>query len=282
MRVRILILAMTVATLTTPTRAARVPGEIPFQLLQNFGIVVRGGIGPVNNLNFLVDTGAVPSVLSERLASRIGATGTPGAFALLDKDTTAVYVTVDEVHLGSIRVCGLPMAVVDLARFERLLGIRIDAIIGLDVLARQSFSIDYKHRTITPGLSGLARHGVPVEIHRSSGAPYWMLPIRLGGHNFRVLLDTGANNFTLFEGRTQNTTSDPRAPNGIKETSAPRLRSSLLMIGDTPLKMQSVVAIKSAPPEVLQEVDGVLGPAALGIVRIEFDWENKCLRWDTE
>jgi predicted aspartyl protease len=250
--------------------------------LQDFGIVVQGGIGSVNNLNFLVDTGAVPSVLSERLASRIGVTGTPGAFALLDKDTTALYVTVDEVRLGSIRVHDLPMVVFDLARFERLLGIRIDAIIGLDVLARHSFSIDYKRRTITPGLSGLARHAVSVEIHGSSSAPYWVLPISLGDHNFRVLLDTGANNFTLFEGHAQNTTADSLLVNGVKETAAPRLRSSLLMIGDTPLKTQIVVAIKGAPLEVLREVDGVLGPTALGIARIEFDWENKCLRWDTE
>src|SRR4051812_17692228 len=183
MRGRKVFLIMIVAMLSvTLARGAGIPGEIPFKLAQGFGIVVQGGVGPLTNLNFLVDTGAVPSVLSERVASRIGITGVSGSSfsLLLHKNLQAQYVTVDEVRFGWTRAIGLPMVVVDLARFEGLLGIRIDAVIGLDILGRQNFSIDYKHRRITPGLSGSAGHVMPVEILTSSGAPYWVLPINLG------------------------------------------------------------------------------------------------------
>jgi hypothetical protein len=277
MRVRKVFLITTVAMLSvTLARGTGIPGEIPFKLVQGFGIVVQGGIGPLINLNFLVDTGAVPSVLSERVASRVGITGVSGSFALLHKNLQAQYVTVDEVHFGSIRAIGLSMVVVDLARFERLLGIRIDAIIGLDILARQDFGIDYKRRRITPGLSGSAGHVMPVEILTSSGAPYWVLPINLGGHIFRVLLDTGANQLALFAGHAPEPVRD--LPGEL--TTRP-LRPLLLTMGDMPRKKQLAVVLDE-PAGALHQLDGLLSPTALGITRIEFDWEHQRLRWDTE
>jgi predicted aspartyl protease len=270
---------------TTLARGARGPDEIPFKLAQGFGIVVRGGIGQLNNLNFLVDTGAVPSVLSARVASRIGVTGTTGSFTLLQNDTQAMYLTVDDVRLGSIHVTGQPMVILDLARFEQLLGTRIDAIIGLDILARQSFAIDYKHGRITTGLSGLTRHVVPAEIYTVAGAPYWVLPISLGGQSLRVLLDTGADAFALFAGHIPKQILDlrggTRIPSNQKETATRSPEPLLLILGDTPLKQQLAVVLE-APPGALQQIDGVLGPTALGITRIEFDSEHKCLRWDTK
>jgi hypothetical protein len=167
------------------------------------------------------------------------------------------------------------MVVVDLARYERLLGTRIDAIIGLDILA-QNFAIDYKRRKLTVGLSGSAQHVTPAEILTSSGAPYWVLPIDLGGRIFRVLLDTGADNLALFAKRIPKSVLDLR-----EDAPTRRLQPLLLMMGNTPLKKQSAYLLDDSP-DALQQIDGVLGPSALGITRIEFDWGHKCLRWETE
>lgn len=277
MRVHKALLLMMVALMSfTRARGSDIPPGIPFRLVQGFGIVVQGGIGELTNLNFLVDTGAVPSVLSEKVASRIGVTGATGAFALLQDNIQAQYVTLDDLHFGSIRATKVAMVVVDLARFERLLGTRIDAIIGLDILGRQNFGIDYKHRRIVPGLSGSARYLAPVEILTSSAAPYWVLPINLGSGTFRVLLDTGANQLGLFAGRA------PQLDRGL--TAVPATKSVgplLLAMGDMPLKKELAVVLDE-PSGALQQLDGVLGPTALGISRIEFDWEHHCLRWDAE
>ena len=276
MRVHKATLIVIIALLSvTVVRGADIPAEIPFKLIQGFGIVVQGGIGQLTDLNFLLDTGAVPSVLSEKLASRIGLRGVAGSFTLLDKNIGAQYVTVDEIHFGSIHAIGLPMVVVDLARFARILGTRIDAIVGIDMLDRQNFGIDYKRRRITLGLSGSAGHVMPVEILTSSGAPYWVLPINLGGHIFRVLLDTGANQLALFAGHA------PKIIDLPDEATTRQLRPMRLTMGDMPLKKQLTV-ILDEPPGALHQLDGLLGPTALGITRIEFDWEHQCLRWDTE
>ena len=285
-RRKICLLVTALAVTATLARGADKPEEIPFKLAQGFGIVIRGEIGAMRDMNFLLDTGAVPSVLGQRAASQMGIRGALRSLTLLNRDSQSEYVTVDEVQLGWIRAVRLPMVVVDLAHLEQRLGTRIDAIIGLDIFAGQDISIDYKHRRITRGLSGLARHMVPVETFSASGAPYWVVPISLGGEEFRMLLDTGANDVGLFAGRAPKASKS--VGNGMiaHESAAGgnpafALPPMTLVLSGAAFKNQSAVVV-GAPRGALREFDGVLGPTALGITRIELDWGQKCLRWDTQ
>jgi predicted aspartyl protease len=282
---KICFLIMTLAVTSTQIRGTDKPDEIPFKLAQGFGIVIRGEIGATRDMNFLLDTGAVPSVLSQRAAARMGVRGVMGSLTLLNQESQSEYVTVDAVRLGWIQAPRLPMVVVDLAHLERRLGTRIDAIIGLDFFAGQDISIDYKQRKITRGLSGQARHAVPVEVYSVGGAPYWVLPISLDGKAIRVLLDTGANDLGLFSPRATRTfklvSSESIAhASAAGEGKAMVLPSMTLVLSDGKFKNQAAV-VPGEPPDALREIDGVLGPIALGITRIELDWGQKCLRWDT-
>jgi predicted aspartyl protease len=283
-KIRLLITALVVTPILA--QGANTPGEIPFKLAQGFGIVVRGEIGSKQDLNFLLDTGAVPSVLGQRAASQMGIRGALGSLTLLNKDSQAEYVTVDEVQLGWIRAVHLPMVVVNLAHLEQLLGTRIDAIIGLDMLIGQDITIDYKHRKITRGLSGLTRHVVPVETFSAAGAPYWVVPISLGGEEFRMLLDTGANDVGLYARHASKAIAS--VGNGTiahasatREAKATALPPMTLVLSGATFKNQLAVVI-GEPPGSVREFDGVLGPTALGITRIELDWGEKCLRWDAQ
>jgi len=282
---KICFLIMTLAMTSTPIRGTDKPDEIPFKLAQGFGIVIRGEIGATRDMNFLLDTGAVPSVLNQRAAARMGIRGVMGSLTVLNQESQSEYVTVDEVRLGWIHAARLPMVVVDLAHLEQRLGTRIDAIIGLDFFAGQDISIDYKQRKITRGLSGQARHVLPVEVYSVGGAPYWVLPISLDGKAFRVLLDTGANDLGLFAPRATRTfklvSSESIAhASAAGEGKAMVLPSMTLVLSDGKFKNQ-VAVVLGEPPDALREIDGVLGPIALGITRIELDWGQKCLRWDT-
>jgi predicted aspartyl protease len=284
-KIRFLVTALVVVT-PTLARGADTPGEIPFKLAQGFGIVVRGEMGSMRSMNFLLDTGAVPSVIGQRAAAQMGIRGTRGSLTLLNKDSQAEYVTVDEVQLGWIRAERLAMVVVDLAHLEQRLGTRIDAILGLDMFVGQDIGIDYKHRKITRGLSGQSRHVVAVETFSAAGAPYWVVPISLGGEAFHVLLDTGANDLGLFAPRTSKPFKLARSETIAHEGAggaekAIALPPMTLVLSDRKFKNQSAVVI-GEPPGAPREIDGVLGPTALGITRIELDWEQKCLRWDTQ
>ena len=283
---KISLLIIVLAVNSILARATQQPAEIPFKLVQGFGIVVRGEIGSRHDLNFLLDTGAVPSVLSQRAASQMGIRGVRSSLTVLNKDTEAEYIEVNDVKLGWVQADRLPMVVVDLTQLERRLGMRIDAIIGLDLFAGQDITIDYKHRNITRGLSGLARHSVGAGIFSASGAPYWVVPISLGGATFRVLLDTGANDVGLFAPRA-SALFKPVKTQTIAHQSATgeqnvfTLPPMTLVLSDAKFKNQSAVVVGEAP-EALREIDGVLGPTVLGVTRIEFDWEQKCLRWDAQ
>jgi predicted aspartyl protease len=282
---KICFLIMALAMTSTQVRGTDRPDEIPFKLAQGFGIVIRGEIGATHDMNFLLDTGAVPSVLSQRAASRMGVRGVMGSLTVLNQESQSEYVTVDAVRLGWIHAAHLPMVVADLAHLEQRLGTRIDAIIGLDMFAGQDISIDYQHRKITRGLSGQARHAVPVEVYSVGGAPYWVLPVSLDSKAIRVLLDTGANDLGLFAPRATRTfklvSSESIAhASAAGEGKAMILPSMTLVLSGSKFKNQ-VAVVLAEPPGALREVDGVLGPMALGITRIELDWEQKCLRWDT-
>jgi predicted aspartyl protease len=284
--IKLFLLLMALALNSTFAPGADKPGELPFKLVQGFGIVVRGEIGSTKDMNFLLDTGAVPSVLGQRAAAQMGIRGERGSLTLLNKESQAEYVTVDDVQLGWIRAARLPMVVVELAHLEQRLGMRIDAIIGLDMLVGQDISIDYKHRKIARGLSGLARHSVDVETFTASGAPYWVVPISLGGVGFRVLLDTGANDLGLFAPRGSTPLKFVRSETIAHDSAAGEQKAftmppMMLVLSDSKFKNQVAVIVGKAPG-ALQEIDGVLGPTVLGITRIELDWEQKCLRWDTQ
>lgn len=283
---KIVFLVMALAVTSAQIRGTAKPDEAPFKLVQGFGIVVRGEIGSMKEMNFLLDTGAVPSVVGQRAASQLGIRGARGSLTLLNKDSQAEYVTVDEVRMGWIQADHLPMVVVDLTHLEQRLGTRIDAIVGLDMFAGQNISIDYKHRKITRGLSGQARHAVAAEVLSASGAPYWVISISLGGAALRVLMDTGANDVGLFAPRASTPFKLVRSETIAHESAtakekATTLPAMTLVMSDGKFKNQGAIVVGEAP-DALREIDGVLGPTALGITRIELDWEQKCLRWDTQ
>lgn len=286
MRHRWLWVVVIAIELVSAGQAATNPGDIPFKLVQGFGIVVHGSIGPRNDLNFLVDTGAVPSVLGEHLASVLGLSGAAGSLDVLHKQGQAPYVTVEEVHLGNTRAAALGMVVVDLAPLQKALGIRIDAIIGLDLFAGQSLSIDYAHRKITPGTSGDARRSFPIEIFMAAGAPYIVVPVIVDGHAMRLLLDTGTNGLTLFArpGLSRMPGSEIRltaARNLMGEARTRTLEPVDIRVGKQFFRNIAGVEVEE-PAGALGHLDGIVGPAALKVTRLGLDWKRKALGWDAD
>lgn len=259
--------------------------EIPFKLVAGFGVLIRGDIGPAHNLNLLLDTGAVPSVLNKRLALQLGVVGPRGQFSLVERDLEAEYVTVKGVRIGPLYRSELPMVVVNLQSLEQLLSIRIDAIIGLDLLRGENFSVDYKRKKISLGLLERADHAVQAEIENQAGAPYWIVPITVQGTKFRMLLDTGTDSLKLFPGHS------PVLRDVIGGTSAAALRGEqafviipepvALIFGDQSFRKQ-LVLLKQEPPGTLRSLDGLLGPKSLGLSVIAFDWEHKSLLWSND
>src|SRR5271170_5530165 len=73
---------------------------VSFTLYHNYLIVAQGSAGPLKGLNFLVDTGASPSVLDRRLAQRLGLDELPGSIVFVNGRVPAGQAIVPNLEFG--------------------------------------------------------------------------------------------------------------------------------------------------------------------------------------
>jgi hypothetical protein len=45
--------------------------DVPFDLIQQHLIVVKGSVGPAHRLSLLIDTGTIPSMVRQRIAGKL-------------------------------------------------------------------------------------------------------------------------------------------------------------------------------------------------------------------
>ena len=93
-----------------------------------------------------------------------------------------------------------PVQVQNLARLENELGIPVAGILGLDVLAKASFQIDYNRKEISFG--GISPGGIPVQFDTLSSMA--VAQVKIGGRTTRMLVDTGTDRVVLFGGNFSN------------------------------------------------------------------------------
>ncbi len=78
--------------------------KISFKLSHGYAVVVRGSIGGLEKLNFVIDTGAVPSVVDRRIADKLRLSGTPESFSLFSQNIEVQRVVLPSLQLGPLRV----------------------------------------------------------------------------------------------------------------------------------------------------------------------------------
>lgn len=256
------------------------PTEVPFKLYRGYVIVARGSIGGLKNLNLLVDTGAVPSVLGTPIAQKLHLRGQPGRVDVPTKTLATERTIAPDVELGPVHARELSVIVQDLSFAEEALGTRVDAMIGFDLLGQSPFTIDYQSRKLVFG---------PIDpsfatVSYSPGLPYVIVDLQVQQQRLGILVDTGVSNLVLFQSGLRNC----RAAINIigRET-------WISMGGDMPVgKAQLVGTHLGAVPwghrmAYIPEnsgsqpsgLAGLLGTAALG-KRVAFDPDLKVVGWD--
>ena len=191
----------TAFTLAALSLAAKLAGgenarnEVPFKLYRGYAIVARGSIGNLKNLNFLIDTGAVPSVLDRRIAERLHLRGTIERLSVFTQKLDAEHLIARNVQLAAVRSDSLPVVVQDLSFAEEALGTRIDAMIGYDLLGQSAFTIDYESNKIVFGPVEISGTSLPYE----SSSGYVVVEMRVRQKTLRLMVDTGASDLVLFE-----------------------------------------------------------------------------------
>src|SRR5215468_2975274 len=139
----------------TPGRTS--PVAIPFKLYQDHLIVVQGALGDLEQLNFLIDTGSNPSAIDRKIAAKFGLRGTAAKLLLFNRSKNVDYAILPSMRIGPIRAVSVPGLVQDLSPVGDAMGLRIDAVVGIDVLSRSSFSIDYESKRMVFGAIELSQ-----------------------------------------------------------------------------------------------------------------------------
>src|SRR5215469_2003634 len=254
-----------------------VQGTLKFDLYRGYLIVTRGAIGDIQNANFLIDTGTDPSVIDKRIAEKMH-------FRLetTDLDTIQTRVrtrrtTVPSFLLGPVATQNSTVLVEDLSFLERGLGVRIDALIGFDVLRSTSFILDYRSHHIRFGPSGFSGSGVKF----IRNPPFATVAMTLEGRPVQLLLDTAASSLMVFR------THWPTAPKASTVRHSINLAGDLARqlldlksatLGDLHLGRQTAYLVDDET-DARREFDGLVNPGLLGLRQVSFDFENSRLAW---
>jgi len=103
-------------TLTNGSQQAQ---EIRIRLQRDYLVFAPGSIGGAHNLNFLVDTGTVPSLISRKLAQKLELQGPEVEIGIWGARTKVILVTLPVMQLGPLKVENLKVFAIDMQPMEQ-------------------------------------------------------------------------------------------------------------------------------------------------------------------
>ena len=246
--------------------------SIPLKIYRNFLVVAEGQFGGISGpQNFLLDTGTAPSVINLPLARALGLVTTLSEITAAGKTIPTQSAILSEIELGPIRAVSVPVQVEDLSQLERDWGAKIAGIIGMDVLSRASFHLDYDKGEIEFG--EISREGIPVPYDARTGTA--VAKVKLGGKTLRMLVDTGADRLVIYGGNFGDAgglglrdTSQWGASLADKSVRVQVFSTPDIAIGEVHFSEDRAYFI---PGSTDPEFDGLLGVRALGFHGISYD-----------
>jgi predicted aspartyl protease len=243
-----------------------------FDLYRDYLIVARGSVGSQNDLNFLVDTGANPTLLDRRVAKKLHLQEQPSIVAGINGRVQAGQAIVPSLRFGPIRRDNFRVVVEDLSFFSKAIPVRIDGVIGLDVVGQSPFEIDYTASRITFGPSPSLKNSLPLALR--AGLP--IVTAELNHLSAHLLLDTAASALIVFAPQQPAVVSRVKATavqqssSNMGEFERKQVSLNSLTLGQMELRGQPAFLIQN-PWDGTEDFDGLMSPALLGITKLAID-----------
>jgi len=250
---------------------------VPFKLHRGFLVIVKCSIGELPDLSCIVDTGVTETVVDPSVVHRLSLETRPDHAVFLTQEATVDAVSLPFLKLGPIRTGSLAGIVTDLSSLMAKFGIRPDVLIGMDVLRRTNFVIDYKARQ-------LSFSAVPPLVHSTSlvhDLRFALVESTIMGKRVLLQVDTGFPGLLLYGGWRGQPALAVKWENQVQSVAHTLVAASLpseVRIGNWHTQRLELAVI-SGPPDLFG-FDGLIGPQALNAHRIAFDFENNLLSWD--
>jgi predicted aspartyl protease len=248
---------------------------IPFELKQHL-IVIRASIGNVHDIELALDTGASTTVLSPKLAKRL---------QLKDERKREVLILGKKMKIKEFELPRLCLGDIchehTVARVSSLHAVPVDGLLGLDVLKKTSFTIDFVSQQIRFGTvihSGSSQKFVPQ-------LPFLMTRVRIGEKTLCLLLDSGCGDLILFQRRVGDSLIMDRTGQKIPlEGSGAKAKAEMVYLegvslGDCRWKSLRAFLLNDRKTDQYGTLDGILGLGSLDIRQIAFDFDHNQISW---
>jgi len=249
---------------------------VPFELGFDFLVIVRGRVGELGGLKFILDTGSSHTVIDENVARRLRLPRRPGKITSFDRDIPVEWTEIGELWAGPIRATRAKVIVTKLKDYSEFAQ-GVDGIIGLDLLSRgRKLSIDYERQVVSFEAAGGQDGGL-------TPSRSFVVPIAVQGMRMSLLVDTGVRYVMLYKDRLRKGLPNVRTEG----------ESRAAVIGHLQATQVNLPGVKIVGPETVATVflingpengdpsgiDGYLGPLSLHARSIELDFAGHRLRW---
>lgn len=282
----VLIVVMGFAVLTPATRASRnadsgsTNNQVLVDIYRGYLIVAPVDVGKFRGLRFLLDTGTTNTVIDRRLAKQLGLAGRPRKVLNFNKVITVECAELPEIAFGPDAANNLSVLIEDLRYLQTGQG-SVDGILGLDLLRRRNFLVDYAESRVVFGTTETVdMQSVPMRITPT----LLSVEAQLNGRHVWMIADTGLLRAMIYERGLDALLENDRIQGHVRSQSmggwVENRVSTVLQfrLGAQDLERE-VLFVPAPAANRMDEVAGYLGPASLKAKQVLFDFDAHQLRW---
>jgi predicted aspartyl protease len=249
------------------------PADVRFTSSERGEVLIPVFIGGAGPYRFLLDTGSSHTLISQTLATTLGAAPVAQSrLATSAGSIMALVVALSDVSVGDARVESLMATSLPLDA-AGLLADGISGLLGQDFLSQFDYTLDYRTSRLSWDDQGQAAKGVHLTLEPSAGRFVVHLPQDDRCQcPVRLVPDSGANAVVLFSGTGADRLPVDSAPS-IRMSTLAGDRSAVGVIVKTllvgPATLWNVPAARVVVPEGTMETGDGLLPLSL-FARVSF------------